>query len=85
MDEMGIFRSILKYEMLLHKIRVKFNPPDDVEKFYSEKDMMTAVYNVMVFHRNMMRKGLNGKSEYLKMYRNLIKIKIRGVKGRNVK
>ncbi len=82
MDDLGIFRSLLKYEMTLHKIKMKYDSPDNEEKNYTSHDLYTTAYNVMVFHRSMMRKDNSGKKDFLKMMRDLLKIKIRAIKKR---
>ncbi len=82
MGDLEIFRSLLKYEMILHKIKMKYDSPDSVEKDYTSHDMYTANYNIMMFHRSMLRKDNSGKKDYLKMMRNLVKIKIKGIKKR---
>ncbi len=82
MGDLEIFRSFLKYEMLLHKIKMKHDPPDNVEKDYTSHDLYTANYNIMMFHRSMLRKDNSEKKDFLKMMRNLVKIKIRAIKKR---
>ena len=82
MDDLGIFRSLLKYEMTLHKIKMKYDSPDNEEKNYTSHDLYTGNYNVMVFHRSMLRKDNDSKKEFLRMMRNLVKIKIRAIKKR---
>ena len=82
MDDLQIFRSLLKYEMILHKLKMKYDPPENEEKNYTSHDLYTGNYNVMVFHRSMIRKDNIGKKDFLKMMRDLVKIKIRAIKKR---
>ena len=82
MGDLEIFRSLLKYEMILHKLKMKYDPPDNVEKDYTSHDLYTGNYNIMMFHRSMIRKDNSGKRDFLKMMRDLLKIKIRAIKKR---
>ena len=85
MGDLEIFRSVLKYEMILHKIKMKYDPPNEKDMEYTERDILATGYNIMLFHKSMLHKDNHSKRDFLKMLRNLVRIKIQGIERGNNK
>ena len=83
MGDLEVFRCVLKYEMILHKLKMKYDKPNEVDLEYTENDMLKTSYNIMIFHRGMLNKDNTLKKDFLKMIRNLTKVKIRAIKKAN--
>ena len=84
MSDLEIFRSVLRYEMVLHKLRMKYDPPNEIDFEYTEQDIQKTAYSVMIFHRSMLRKDNDSKKDTLKQLRSLLKIKIEATREKHV-